>query len=77
MGTPEGGARLAQLMASTRMLPAVTLELNARAQFAALQFATYFFCARDEAWGMSWTHFRLSRFTVTDWVDPLWEAGSG
>ena len=40
VGTLEGGASLAQLIASTRMFPAVTCELYASAQFCALQFET-------------------------------------
>ena len=77
VGTPEGGAWLGQLTASTRMFPAVTLEPKAAAQLAALQLATKFFCTSDEAWGISWTHFRLSRLTVTAWLDVDCDAGSG
>ena len=49
VGTLPGGAWLGQLTASTRMLPAVTEEVNDAAQLAALQFATYFFCVSEEA----------------------------
>jgi len=49
VGTPEGGALFAQLTPSTRMFPAVTLDVNDAAQLAALQLATYFFCAKEEA----------------------------
>jgi len=62
----EGGLWLGQLIASTRMFPEPTLEVKEAAQFAALQFDTYFVCTSEEAWGISCTHFRLSRFTVTD-----------
>ena len=77
VGTPDGGAWLPQPIASTRMFPAVTDEVKEAAQAAALQLETYFFWTRDEAWGMSWTHFRLSRFTVTDWLEDAWLAGFG
>ena len=59
------------------MLPAVTDEVKDAAQLAALQLETYFFCVNEEACGMSWTHFRLSRFTVTACVEPVWAGDSG